>query len=275
MIESYLLEYFLAFYEEGSLLKASEKLHVSQPSLTRAMQKLEASLDLKLFDRNVNKITLNENGKAIVDYAKDILALNNLLELKAKELKEKNSLIRISMSAPGVMYFYPYFFFSNYNRYKNKICDKETCLKEVQEGLVDLTFINEKIESDNLICEKIFDEKLYVCFSKEHFLANKEYVTYKELDGQSFLLGNDLGIWDEIVRRRLPNSNFFTLEQKSLGELVKYSSIPSFQTNISMKLDTRESKVRVKIVDSETELPFYAIYRPNKKKIFDLIKLSR
>lgn len=42
-----------------------------------------------------------------------------------------------------------------------------------------------------------------------------------------------------------------------------------------MKLDTRESKVRVKIVDSESELPFYALYRPNKKKIFDLIKLSR
>ena len=124
------------------------------------------------------------------------------------------------MTAPGVMYFYPYFFFGNYNRYKNKICDKETCLKEVQEGLVDLTFINEKIDSDNLICEKIFDEKLYVCFSKEHFLANKEYVTYKELDGQSFLLGNDLGIWDEIVRRRLPSSWNKNFHNISLAILI-------------------------------------------------------
>lgn len=45
MIDVYLLEYFIAFYEEGSLLKASEKLHISQPSLTRAMQKLESELD--------------------------------------------------------------------------------------------------------------------------------------------------------------------------------------------------------------------------------------
>ena len=44
MIDLYLLEYLLAFYQEGSLLKASEKLHLSQPSLTRSMQKLESQL---------------------------------------------------------------------------------------------------------------------------------------------------------------------------------------------------------------------------------------
>ena len=110
VIDIYLLEYFVAFNEEGSLLKASEKLHISQPSLTRAMQKLELELGLNIFNRSANKISLNENGKALIDYARDIIALNNLLIKKAKELNEKELLIHISMTAPGILYYYPYFF---------------------------------------------------------------------------------------------------------------------------------------------------------------------
>ncbi len=275
MIESYLLEYLLAFYEEGSLLKASERLHVSQPSLTRAMQKLESELDVKIFDRNVNKITLNENGKVLIDYVRDIISLNNLLEEKAKELKEKQSLIRTSMTAPGITLYYSYFFFSNHKNFENKICDQKTCIKETLEGIVDLAFINEKISDERLICEKIVDENLYVCLPKEHFLANKEAVTFNELDGQSFLLGYDLGVWDEIVKRRLSKSKFIKLERENLEEVAKYSSIPRFQTNLSLKFDERKDKIRIPIVGEETSLTFYAIYRPNKKKIFDYIKLSR
>lgn len=275
MIDSYLLEYFLVFNEEGSLLKASERLHLSQPSLTRAMQKLESELGLKIFDRNVNKISLNENGKILIDYARDVVALNNLLEQKARELKEKELMIHVSMTAPGMLYFYPYFFFNNRDKYTNKICDEKTCIKEIKEGLTDLAFINKKIDDADLICEKVGDEKLYVCLPKEHFLSNKESVTYKELDGQSFLLGNELGIWDDIVKRKLSKSKFYKLERESLEEIAKYSSIPSFQTNFSMKLDNRDGKICVPIIDDEAILPFYAIYRRNKKKIYDFIKLAR
>ncbi len=275
MIDIYLLEYFIAFYEEGSLLKASEKLHISQPSLTRAMQRLESDLGVCIFKRGVNKISLNENGKILIDYARDILALNDLLMKKAKELKEKELLIHISMTAPGILYYYPYFFFNNHDRYTNKICDQQTCLREVKEGLVDITFINEKTDEEGLICEKVTDEKLYVCLPKEHFLAKKESVTYKELDGQSFLLGCDLGVWDDIVKRRLPKSKFYKLERDSVGEVAKYSSIPSFQTDISMKLDNRGEKTIIPILGEETSLSFYAVYRQSKKKIYDFIKIVR
>ena len=275
MIDTYLLEYLMAFYEEGSLLKASEKLHVSQPSLTRAMQKLESQLGLTIFDRDVNKISLNENGKNLIDYVKDIIALNDLLLMKAKELKEKELLIHIAMTAPGILYYYPYFFFNNYEKYTNKISDVKTCIKEVKEGLIDLAFINEKVDEEGIFSEKVVDEKLYVCLPKEHFLAKKEFVTYKELDGQSFLLGNELGVWDGIVKRRLPNSTFFRLERDSVVEVAKYSSIPSFQTDISMKLENRGEKITIPIIGDETSLSFYAIYRPSKKKIFNFIKLAR
>ncbi len=275
MIDTYLLEYFLAFYEEGSLLKASEKLHISQPSLTRAMQKLELELNLKIFDRNVNKVTLNNNGLILIDYVRDILALNNLLEEKAKELKRNELLIHIAMTAPGIIYYYPYFFFNNHDKYVNKIKDESSCIKEIKEGLLDIAFINNYYQEEGLICEKIVDEKLYVCLPKEHFLSKKESVTFKELDGQSFLLANDLGVWDDVVKRKLSKSRFFKLDKENLNEVAKYSSIPNFQTNISAKFDNSNDKVKIPIIDEEATISFYVIYRKTKKNIFELIKLVR
>ena len=49
MIDIHLLEQFHAFYECGTLSAAAEKLHTSQPALTRAMKKLEE------YDANLNK----------------------------------------------------------------------------------------------------------------------------------------------------------------------------------------------------------------------------
>ena len=51
MIDTYLLEQLCAVLDCGTLSAASEKLHLTQPSLTRSMQKLEDLLGVKLFDR--------------------------------------------------------------------------------------------------------------------------------------------------------------------------------------------------------------------------------
>ncbi len=70
MIELLQLEQLAAFAEYGTLSKAAEKLHMSQPTLTHAMQKLESEFDVLLFSRTKNKLEFNDNGKLAADYAK-------------------------------------------------------------------------------------------------------------------------------------------------------------------------------------------------------------
>ena len=74
MIDTYLLEQLTAVHECGTLSAAAEKLHLTQPSLTRSMQKLETLFGVKLFDRGKNRIVLNENGVLAAECAKHILA---------------------------------------------------------------------------------------------------------------------------------------------------------------------------------------------------------
>lgn len=58
MIDPRLLEELVAFAESGTLSGAAEKLHLTQPTVTRGMQKLESELGVALFNRSGNTKSL-------------------------------------------------------------------------------------------------------------------------------------------------------------------------------------------------------------------------
>ncbi len=61
---------FLAVAEEGSINAAAEKLHVSQPALTRTIRELEEQVGTQLFDRNPKGVTLTPFGQLLVGHAR-------------------------------------------------------------------------------------------------------------------------------------------------------------------------------------------------------------
>ena len=68
------LRYFVGISEAGSLLKASARLHVAQPSLSQQVAALEHAVGARLFDRSSRGITLTEAGKVFLEHAKVVLA---------------------------------------------------------------------------------------------------------------------------------------------------------------------------------------------------------
>ena len=100
MIEIYLLEQLAAVAEHGTLLKASEALHLSQPALSRSMKKLEAQLGVQLFDRENSKISLNDTGAHAVDYAKRILALDREMAEGVAEYERRRRIVSLGSCAP-------------------------------------------------------------------------------------------------------------------------------------------------------------------------------
>lgn len=63
MTDLELLKELVAFEQYGTLSATAEHLMITQPSVTRGMKKLEQELGVALFNREVNRITLNETGK--------------------------------------------------------------------------------------------------------------------------------------------------------------------------------------------------------------------
>lgn len=66
------LRYFIALAEHQHMTKTSQTIHVSQPSLSNSLSRIEHELGAKLFDREGRNIVLNENGKIALTHAKAI-----------------------------------------------------------------------------------------------------------------------------------------------------------------------------------------------------------
>ncbi len=71
------LYYFKVISAEGSIAKAAEKLRLGQPTLSAQLKQFEASLGVQLFERQHKKLTLNETGKIVRDYANEIFRMGS------------------------------------------------------------------------------------------------------------------------------------------------------------------------------------------------------
>lgn len=69
------LKYFITVVEEENILKASQVLHITQPTLSRQLMDLEKELNCKLFIRSNRKITLTSEGLFLYNKAKEIILL--------------------------------------------------------------------------------------------------------------------------------------------------------------------------------------------------------
>lgn len=90
------LKYAVEVAETGSINKASEKLYVSQPNLSRAIKELEASLGVTIFDRSAKGMVLTPDGEVFVRYARSILRqVDAIEEVFSKGTTEKKKILDI------------------------------------------------------------------------------------------------------------------------------------------------------------------------------------
>ena len=103
MIEMRLLEILAAFAEEGTQAAAAEKLHISQPTLSSSMKKLEEEIGAPLFERTKNRMSLNDNGLAAADYAKRILHDEQEMRAHVQEMERRRHTVSVATCTVSAM----------------------------------------------------------------------------------------------------------------------------------------------------------------------------
>lgn len=101
MIEIYLLEQLNTFVSCGTLSEAAEKLHMTQPTLSRSMRKLEDYFGFPLFNRDKKRLSLNESGKLMAEYARKILDEELEMEKHVRNFHKSLQTLHIGSIAPG------------------------------------------------------------------------------------------------------------------------------------------------------------------------------
>lgn len=83
--------YFLTVAETKNITRAAQLLHVSQPSLTQYLNRLEQDLGVKLLNRNVTPIQLTEAGQIYLDYVRESAEVEKRLETRLEQYKQRKN----------------------------------------------------------------------------------------------------------------------------------------------------------------------------------------
>lgn len=277
MIELYELKQFVVFAKAGTLSKAAEILHLSQPALSRNMKKLEEEMQIELFHRYQNKLELNENGKYVLELAEKLINEAETLVQKAIDFDRKNNTILIETCAPGPLWPLIPVISSLYPQMSlQTVTDiDEVIFNKIDKDEAQLGLTHTKPDENKYYFKEYGTESIFFALPKDHHYARRKSLSLREMNGENMLLMTDIGVWN-LVKEMMPDSRFLLQDdQFSFNELVQASSLPSFTSDLAIKyLGKPQKRVIVPIKDKEATITYYLVCKKNKRKDFQNLFLS-
>ena len=262
MIEFSQLEMLIAFADALTLSKAAETLHLSQPTLTRAMKQLEEEFRVPLFDHRKNRLTLNENGQLAVEYARKLWQEAGDMVERVRSFDRAKHTLSVGACAPAPLWDLVPRLSSLYGSLTigSEIRECQQLIQGLNEGTYQIIVLPEQIREPNWISLPWGQEHLFFSLPEAHPLAHRQGLEMRELDGENMLVFSNIGFWQELLMRKMPHSRFlFQSDRFSFNQLVRSSVLPCFTTDLSMKRNTTDytGRVNIPILDPEANVTYY------------------
>lgn len=203
------VESFLVVAERGSMTVAARELALTQPGLSRQIQKLERSLGVPLFDRSRRALTLTPAGERFRTYAQNLLDQYRELvnELRGKQAPLEGDL-RLAASTTPAEFLLPRLiadFTADHPKVRAIVftADSQRVVTEVAEGRRDLGLVGARINTRGLRFEPIAEDEVVLAVPAHHPLARYEEVPVEALTNQAFVEREDGSGTTLSVRRAL------------------------------------------------------------------------
>lgn len=206
------LKIFYLSSKMGSLSKAAEELNVTQPAVTKGIQRLQEYYEIKLFNRFGKKLVLTDAGSALYKIAEKIFDLEIHAEDTIREfLQQKQGHIRIDASESFGAYYLP----SIVNpvskehpkvRFSVNILPSSLVVENVANLNNDIGFISFPAENEKIICREILEDHMIFVASPSHPLVKKKRLTHMDLSGQSMVVHEKGSLSYQITHDFLKNN---------------------------------------------------------------------
>ena len=201
------LRQLIAVSEAGTMSGAAMATHITQPSLSRSMRRLEEELGCELFDRTRNSATLNDAGRVAVEHARDVLAAEQRLRDALDDLARKKRTLRVAAVAPAPVWNLTA---RIVERFPGTILAPEILTDaEVERCLfdrkADFAITRRPLAMPNCECMPLMTENLFVSVPEGHPLAGRANVAFAELAGETFLVMDAIGFWKDVYEQGIPD----------------------------------------------------------------------
>lgn len=255
------LRAFVAVAELNSFRAAADSIHLSQPALSRRVEKLELALGVRLFERTTRSVSLTAVGR---DFSRKARALlddleNSLLSMQAVAASQLGEVV-IACVPSAVYYFLPKvlrLFHQQYPRIRVRIIDDSAnaVLESVARGEADFGINIIGTQEPEIEFDVILKEPFVLACHRDHPLARQRQVSWAGLAGYDFMTvdrssGNrllvDLALADSAIR---PSWCFEAKHVSTLLGLVEAGLGVAVVPRLSMPQGDHPTLAMVELVD--------------------------
>ncbi|MFV8825879.1 hydrogen peroxide-inducible genes activator [Thauera sp. WH-2] len=190
------LRYLVALAHERHFGRAAEKCHVSQPTLSVAVKKVEEELGIQLFERSAAEVKITETGRKIVTQAEKVL-------MEASQIAEIAAAGKDPLSGPlrvGVIYTIGPYLLPRLIPRVHQLAPKMPLIiqenftarlsEALKRGELDVIILSLPYEEPGIVAQPVYDEPFRVLLPVEHPWTAEKSISAEHLaDDQLLLLG--------------------------------------------------------------------------------------
>ncbi len=232
------LRYFLRVAQRGSFTKAADELGVSQPALSRSIQKLEEELGQPVIERHPRHVTLTEAGALLQSRAQQIFTI--LDDTKAEITDDGISgRVRVGAIPTIAPYFLPKLlqqFATKFPKATVLVQENTTdnLLKSLTQGEIDLAILAIPVPAKYLEVEELFEEELLLVLPLEHPLVEQEKIKIADIEPYRFVLLDEAHCLSDNVVSYCRQRSFHPVAVERTSQLTMVQELVSLSHGISM-----------------------------------------
>jgi LysR family hydrogen peroxide-inducible transcriptional activator len=193
-MEMHQLRYVVAVARAGNFSRAAQQCHVSQPSLSQQILKLEEELGERLFDRLKREARLTPHGEGFLRRAVRILEEVDTAKREATDARE---LSRGTLTIGVLPTIAPYLLPEGMTQFIGKYPGMEIVVHEdttarllelLHEYEIDIALASEPIRDEGMEVRELFSEELLLALPPDHPLTRKRTVAASDLEGEKLIV---------------------------------------------------------------------------------------
>ena len=267
------IEAFIELTETNSFAKAAASLNLSQPALSRRIQKLEQELGTKLFDRTTRKVSLSYSGRNFYERARGII---EAIKTASRTLNEKYSfpsIIKIGVvnsALSNIVYPTIKIFKKMEPRCKIQIIERSSnyVVDSVLGGECEFGINFTGIQEPGISFEKLFVEDYIVVFPKGDPLEKKKKIKLSDIKNRDFI-----SVWKG-SGSRVYFENALALQNEDLDWTYEVRHIPSALAMVEQGLGITLAP-KLAVSKEYRNLSYRPLIDPKIARTMGLIKRAR
>ena len=188
------LKIFYLAAKKGNLSAAAAELFITQPAVTKGIQRLQEYYDMKFVDHIGKKLVLTDAGEVLYEIAEKIFELESKAEESIRDFQQrKRGRIRILSSESFGDYYLPRIIISFSKTYplvriSMNILPTEQVVEQTATLNNDLGFISYPVDHKKLLVKEVLEDQLVVITPPDHPLARQPALNPRHLEDQMLIM---------------------------------------------------------------------------------------